>query len=274
MLQGLDHALHLPLAPTVIRFAMEQAQPELGADQPSVAVDEGLALIGVKFAGQAAAEDRFLERVMKGLGVGVEIVGGERNQAGMIVNEDAELSGHALALDRESGAGREIDHPEVVDGGGFESLGGAGLEATGADAFAVVSALAEQTIENAQGREQTSGLGPVVIKDFEGDGGILCDLLKHPRGGGIIEDSVFTVIGTEGGLESGEAALFIGVPPVLQGADGVKVAGVIGPGADGGKAKRFREAVTSAELIFDEVDDLETGQSMDLGFGIWIWIRI
>lgn len=46
----------------------------------------------------------------------------------MIVNEQTQMGGEGLAGvgGMEVRAGREIDHPEVVDGAGFEALGGNG----------------------------------------------------------------------------------------------------------------------------------------------------
>ena len=104
LLQGLDHALDFSFAPTVIGLAVEQPNSELGADQAGVAIDEGLALVGVELAGQSPAQHGFLERVMKSFGVGLGIIPRKRKQAGMIVDEHAQMSGQGLAFDRKGGS--------------------------------------------------------------------------------------------------------------------------------------------------------------------------
>ena len=50
----------------MVGLGVEQAHAQLGADQMAVGVDEGLALIGVELAGQAAVYG-FFERVMERL---------------------------------------------------------------------------------------------------------------------------------------------------------------------------------------------------------------
>src|SRR5215470_14964649 len=70
LLHRLNEPLTFAFAPTVVRLAMQQPYPQLGANHVPVAVNKGLALIGVKFARQAAAQKGFLESVVKSLGVG------------------------------------------------------------------------------------------------------------------------------------------------------------------------------------------------------------
>src|SRR5207249_6110899 len=91
LLNGLDQPFAFSYAKRVVGAAVQQADTQLGADQTGVRVDEGLALVGVEFAGQAPAQDRFLKRVMKGLGVGVTIIGGKRDQTRMVIDQDAQV---------------------------------------------------------------------------------------------------------------------------------------------------------------------------------------
>ena len=56
-------------------------------------VGEGTALVGIEFAWQTAALQRFLEREMKRAGVGFPMVEGGDDQPGVIINEGTEVSG-------------------------------------------------------------------------------------------------------------------------------------------------------------------------------------
>jgi hypothetical protein len=73
----------------MIRFCVQQPHAQLGADQVAVSVDEGFALIGVELAGQAAAQNCFLEGVMKSLGIGLGVVSGKGNEPGVIIHQHA-----------------------------------------------------------------------------------------------------------------------------------------------------------------------------------------
>src|ERR1035441_8970479 len=80
LLDTLDQALTFSLAPTMVRFGVEPAPPQLGADQVAVGGDEGLALVGVELARQPAAQNGFLESVMKSLGVGLGVISGKGDE--------------------------------------------------------------------------------------------------------------------------------------------------------------------------------------------------
>ena len=75
--------------------------------------DKGAPLVGVELVRQAAADNGFLEAVMKGARVGIFIVGGIGDQARMIVNDDTQMSGKSLFLSRDlqEGTGGKVDHP-------------------------------------------------------------------------------------------------------------------------------------------------------------------
>ena len=88
----------------MIGFCVEPPHAQLGADQVAVGADEGFALVGVKLAGQAAAQDRFFEGVMKRLGVGLGVVSGKGDETGVVIDQDAELSGQRLAAGRKGRA--------------------------------------------------------------------------------------------------------------------------------------------------------------------------
>ena len=71
LLHGVEEALDLALAPGVVGLGVEQADAQVGADDPGVVVDEGAALIGVELARHAAAADGFLEAGVKAARVGL-----------------------------------------------------------------------------------------------------------------------------------------------------------------------------------------------------------
>jgi hypothetical protein len=121
----------------MVGLAMEQAHAQLSANQVAVSVNEGLAIVGVKLAGQSPTQDGFFECVMKRFGVGLGIIGREGNESGVIIDQDAELSAQRFAVDREGGSRREVHHPQVIDVRRLERLGGAGLQAAGAQTLAV-----------------------------------------------------------------------------------------------------------------------------------------
>ena len=64
-----DEAFDLAFAPSVVGLGVEQADAEIGADDAGVVADKGLALVGVEFVGQAAAQYCLLEAVEEGDGV-------------------------------------------------------------------------------------------------------------------------------------------------------------------------------------------------------------
>ena len=64
-----------------------------------MAVDKGFAVVGIKFSGKSTAQDGFLESVVKGFGVGLRIISREGDQAGVIIDQDTELSAQGFAVD-------------------------------------------------------------------------------------------------------------------------------------------------------------------------------
>ena len=74
-------------------LGVEEPNTQAGADDAGVVVGEGAALIGVELDRQTAAADGFLEGVMKALGVGMEVVGGEGDEPGVIVDDQAQVGG-------------------------------------------------------------------------------------------------------------------------------------------------------------------------------------
>lgn len=76
-----------------------------------MAVDKGLAIIGVEFSRQSAAQQSLLQAVMECLGVGSGIVGGKGDESGMVVDENAQMGGEGFAVDRQGGTLGEIGHP-------------------------------------------------------------------------------------------------------------------------------------------------------------------
>jgi len=80
----------------MVGFCVEQAHPQLGADQVAVGVDEGFALVGVELARQATAQNGFLESVMKSLGIGLGVISGKRDEPGVVIDQDYSATGSGL----------------------------------------------------------------------------------------------------------------------------------------------------------------------------------
>jgi hypothetical protein len=136
------------------RFGVEESDAQAGTNKAGVVVGEGATLIGVELEGKTAAADGLFEGVMKALGVGLEVIGAEGHQAGVIVNDQTQMGGEGLAGGRgvEVGAWGEVDHPEVVDGGGLEALGGTGqgLTALLATSLGMEFMLAQESVDRGQ----------------------------------------------------------------------------------------------------------------------------
>ena len=232
LLNSLDDALTFSFAPTVVRLAVEQANAQFGADHPGVSIDEGLALVGVEFARQSPTQHGFFQSVMKRFGIGLAIVGAERNQSRVIVNKNAQMSAEAFSLHRQHWARREVDHPQVVNLRRFEGFGRTALQSAGTQRGPVVTLAAQITVEDADGGQRAALLSPTRIENLQRNSGMGRDLFDHPSSGRLVQDTVFTLIAANRRHQSRKAALLVAIPPVFQGARGIVVAVFIRPGPE------------------------------------------
>ena len=153
----------------------------------------------------------------------------------------------------QDGAGGEIDHPEIVDVGRFERLGGTVLQAAGAQAAAVDPVLAQQVVDRRDRREEPDRFQqvPVGVEHLDRDLRALGDLVQYPGGGGLVEHPAGTLVGSDFGHQGVKAVFLISVIPVLQGADAIKVAHFVGPGARRCVAQSLGERPGAADLVQD-----------------------
>jgi hypothetical protein len=76
----------------MVGLGVQQADAQTGANDAGVIIDKGAALVGVELGRKPAAADRFFERLVKGLRVGLQKIAGVRNQARVIIDDDTQLS--------------------------------------------------------------------------------------------------------------------------------------------------------------------------------------
>src|ERR1700679_4298448 len=175
----------------------------------------------------------------------------------MIVDEHAEMDREALGVHGEPRAGREIDHPQVVDVRGLESFGRAVLEAPAAQRRRIVAVAAQEAVEGGQRRE-LAALLPARREHFQRDARVLLDLGEDPlaQTNRELAESAPVIAGF--GLESGETSLFVGVPIVLQSAWREVLAPFVGPWAQRGLTQGIGKQNAFALLLFEEADCGET----------------
>jgi hypothetical protein len=204
----------------MVRLGVQEPNAEVGAHDPGVIVGEGRALVGVELGGHAAAAHRFLEGVVKGLGIGVRVIGGIGNKPRVIIDEDAQKGRHRLALGRvQVRPGRKVRHPQVVNKGRFETLGGAaqGLAQLPAPGLGVQLMLAQEAVDGIDGGQLRILLPPAAVEDFDRNGQVSLGLFEDPFLLLRIESARLAFIGARLGLEGGKAALLVVVPLARQG---------------------------------------------------------
>src|SRR5258708_15052609 len=145
------YPLGFTLAPGMVGFCMEQTDAQVGAHDASMVISERAALVGVEFGGQAAAAQGFLEGLMEGLGVGSQEIRRIGNEPRVIVDDDTQERGDGLGPvgGAEVSAGGKVGHPQVVDKGRLEALGGAAQRLTQLlpSGFGVQLMLAQEAVD-------------------------------------------------------------------------------------------------------------------------------
>ena len=182
LLEGAEHPFDFAPAPGVAGFGVDQANAQVGADDLEVIVDEGTSVVGVEFAGKVATAESFLQAAQEGLGVSGQSVGGEGDEARMIIEDHAQMSGQRLGVQGQERSRGEVGDPEVVGAGGFKGLGRAGdvlaQEITSALGIQVV--LLQPAINGREGRESGIGLLPLAVEEFDGHSGKGADPFQDP----------------------------------------------------------------------------------------------
>ena len=183
LLQGAEHPLDFAAAPGPADFGVNQANAQIGADDPQVVIDERAAVVSVELARQAAAAQRFLETDQQRLGIGRQPVGGRGDEARVIVDDQAQVRRHRLGVQRQKRPRRKVHHPQVVDPGGFEDLGGTGnvLAQQITAPVSVQIVLLQPAINGREGRQRGIGLLPLAVEQFNGHAGKGAHLFQRSR---------------------------------------------------------------------------------------------
>src|SRR6185503_495234 len=126
LLHGAEHSLNFAPAPGLAWLGVNQTDAQVGTDDLEVLVDEGPSIIHVEFSGQTSSADALFEASQKRVNVGRQSIGPEGNQAGMIIDDQTQMSGAGLGRHRQEGPGGEVGAPQIVDPGSLEGFGGAG----------------------------------------------------------------------------------------------------------------------------------------------------
>ncbi len=170
------------------------------------------------FRDRAPTPERFLEATQQSLGVGGQGVGSERNQPRVIINDEAQVSGHRFGMQAQERAGREIDDPQSVDAGGFERLGGTGniLAQKIPAALGIQVVLLQPAIDRRQSREGGIGLFPLPVKQFHGHSGKGSNPFQDPLRLGGGKAARLAPVTPPFGFEPVEAGLLEGVIPIFK----------------------------------------------------------
>jgi hypothetical protein len=100
----------------------------------------------------------------------------------VIINDDAQVSGHRLGVQSQEGARREVGDPQIVDAGRFEGLGGTrnALSQEIATALSVEVVLLQPAINRRQSRQSGIGLFPPPVEQFDGHSREATNLFQDP----------------------------------------------------------------------------------------------
>lgn len=100
----------------------------------------------------------------------------------MVIDEETQVGADGLGGSREEGAWGEIHHPEVVDGGGLETLGGAGgtLAEQITASVGIELVLLKPPVNGGNGRQSGIGLFPLFVEEFDVDAREGTDLIEDP----------------------------------------------------------------------------------------------
>ena len=271
LLDRAKEAFDFSFAPRVVRLGVQQANLQIGADQAGVVVGEGTALVGIEFARQTAALQRFLEREMKRAGVGFPMVEGGDDQPGVIIDEGTEVSGLSggVTFAQQVGSGRKVGHPKFINGRSFESFGGTadGLaELITPGALIEIMGL-ETAVDGTEGGQRGIVFAPLAVEDFDGDAGVSAHGGQQALALFGSEDAGKTAIRAGLGMQGREATAAEGIPPIFEGADGDHELQAI-RALDGGTCDRCQGRAQGQTLV-DEVlnfgNEGETLQGQGLG---------
>lgn len=102
----------------LVRLGVEELDVETGADLAGVCADKSSAVVDVELLWKTAFAEGLFDCVVEGMGVFAQVVLGVGKEAGVVVNEDAEVcfsTASGIVRIKEAGAGAEVAHPELVD---------------------------------------------------------------------------------------------------------------------------------------------------------------
>ena len=69
-LYGLDHPFDFTFAPAMVRSCMQESDPQICTHDACMLVDKRAALIRIEFSRNPTAQERLLEGIVEGFGIG------------------------------------------------------------------------------------------------------------------------------------------------------------------------------------------------------------
>jgi hypothetical protein len=201
---------------------VDEPDAQVGTDDPQVGIDEGTAVVGIQLPREPAAAKRLLEAGQQRLSIGRQGVGRIRDEARVVIDDEAQMRGHRLGVQGQKRPRGEVHDPQVVDAGGFEDLGGAGnvLAQEIAAALSVQVVLLQPAVDGRERRQRGIGLLPLPVEQFDRHAGKGAHLRQDPLLLFEREPPGFAPVRAPLGLERLEAALLEGVIPIFERASG------------------------------------------------------
>jgi hypothetical protein len=84
---------------------VNETNAQIGANDLEVLVDEGPAVVGIELSGKTSAPEGLFETAQESLSISGFCVGSIGDKAGMIINEEAEVSGYGFGMQSQEGIG-------------------------------------------------------------------------------------------------------------------------------------------------------------------------
>ena len=178
---------------------MQKTDAEVGAHDAGVVVDEGLALVGVELVWQASAQHTLFEAVQEAGRIAARVIGGVRDEAAVIVDQDTELGRDHVAFVRaQRRAAGEVHHPKVVGRRRFKGLGRTVFQTPGFETAAVVAVDGKEAQHRAQRRQSAPVVLPVPVENRDRCVRALPHPLDDPQTGFIVDSAAFSSVGPAG----------------------------------------------------------------------------
>ena len=258
-LDGANEPLDFALAPSVIGFGVQEPDAEIGAHQPGVGVDEGLALVGVEFMRKAASQHRLFKAVQEGGRVAGKIIGRIGNEPTMVIHDHAQLRAHRRAFRQTQGhPGCKIHHPQIIGCGRFKRLLWSVFKPPRPEASPVITVLFQKPIDRTYRGKLLALLAPMPVEHQKWNVRIFPHACEDRGSRFFINATAFASVLTHRfSSKPIKALLLVIIPPRFQCAAGVITAISPRPRARGSFPQALRQRVACGDERFDVADDLK-----------------